>query len=168
MESLFTHLGINWKLLLAQGANFFVLVLLLNYFLYKPLVNLINDRRQRIEQGLKNADDMDRKLSEIDELRKAEIMKGEREALAIIDQANKACQEDRGAILKTAAAEAETVKRKAEELSRRLMIREMEKMEAGAKSLLMNALSTAVQINPMSIDEKLINDAVDVVKSSIK
>ncbi len=166
MESLFTHLGINWKLLVAQGVNFFVLVVLLNQFLYKPLVKLINERRQRIESGLKNADDMDRKLGEIDELRKGEVMKGEKEALFIIDQANKSGQADKAAILKEAEVESEAMKKKTEELGRRLILREMEKLETSAKALLEKALSTAVGMNPESIDQKLISDAIGVVKNS--
>ena len=45
---------------------------------------LINERRQRIESGFKNADDMDRKLGEIDELRKGEVIKGEKRPFILI------------------------------------------------------------------------------------
>ncbi|MBI3633374.1 MAG: hypothetical protein HY226_03730 [Candidatus Vogelbacteria bacterium] len=164
MDSLFTHLGINWQLLLAQGVNFFVLVIALNFFLYKPLLKLLNDRKRRIEEGLRNADAMDKRLTEIDELKRAEILKGEKEALSIIEAANKAGQANRVEILKTAEADAESVKKKAEELSRRLVFREMEKLEANAKILLEGALASAVMMNPDTIDQKLINDAVTLVK----
>lgn len=164
MDSLFTHLGINWQLLLAQGVNFFVLVIALNFFLYKPLLKLLNDRKRRIEEGLRNADAMDKRLTEIDELKRAEILKGEKEALSIIEAVNKAGQANRVEILKTAEADAESVKKKAEELSRRLVFREMEKLEANAKILLEGALASAVMMNPDTIDQKLINDAVTLVK----
>ena len=166
MESLFLHLGINWKLLIAQGANFFILALVLNYFLYNPLVELMKNRRRRIEEGLENAKDVERRLAEIEALKKEEILKGEREALAIIEEANKSGQGVRSNLLRTAEGEAEAIKKKAEDLSKRLVLREMEKMEANAKSLLEQALSTAVSMNPESIDKKLIEDAVGVIKNA--
>lgn len=143
-----------------------ILVILLNYFLYKPLVELMNNRRRKIEEGLKNAKDIERRLGEIDALKKEEILKGEREALVIIEEANKSGQIVRGEILKSAQEESEMIKNKAEDLSRRLVLREMEKMEIDAKGLLEMALSRAVEINPESIDKKLVTDAIGVMKNA--
>ncbi|OGZ08467.1 MAG: ATP synthase F0 subunit B [Candidatus Lloydbacteria bacterium RIFCSPHIGHO2_02_FULL_50_13] len=48
--------GVNWKLLLIQGLNFGLLLLVLYKFLYKPLFALIDKRQQAIEKGLKDAE----------------------------------------------------------------------------------------------------------------
>ncbi|OGZ07821.1 MAG: ATP synthase F0 subunit B [Candidatus Lloydbacteria bacterium RIFCSPHIGHO2_02_FULL_54_17] len=49
--------GVNWKLLLIQGLNFGLLLLILYKFLYKPLFALIDKRQQVIEKGLKDAEE---------------------------------------------------------------------------------------------------------------
>lgn len=164
MESLFTHLGINWKLLIAQGVNFFALVILLNYLLYKPLVRLINDRRRKIEEGLKNAKDAEVRLSEIDDLRKEEVRKGERTALEIIELANKEGRASREIARKEAEVEAKLMKKKTEDLGRRLIQREMDNLEKNSREIVKKAIFASVGINPGKIDEKLVDDAVTAIK----
>ena len=56
MESLLTTFGINWKLLLAQGINFGILLTVLWYFLYRPLSQMIAARAAKIADGVKAAD----------------------------------------------------------------------------------------------------------------
>lgn len=48
--------GVNWKLLLIQGLNFGLLLLILYRFLYKPLFALLDKRQLAIEKGLKDAE----------------------------------------------------------------------------------------------------------------
>ncbi|MCW5860342.1 MAG: hypothetical protein KIS63_18770, partial [Caldilineales bacterium] len=50
------QLGINGPFLLAQIINFVVLFLLLRRFLFPPLVKMLDQRRQRIAEGLAAAD----------------------------------------------------------------------------------------------------------------
>ncbi len=49
-------LGINLPQLIAQVANFFVLLLILRFTLYKPVLRLLDERRQRIAEGLNAAE----------------------------------------------------------------------------------------------------------------
>lgn len=164
MESLLTNLGINWRLLIAQGVNFLLLVILLTYFLYKPLVKLLNERRVRIEGGLRDADLAEKKLGEIEVLKKEEILKGERAALVIIENANKDGQINRANIIKRAEEDAAEVKAKTEDLGRRLIQRELNNLENNAKDLIEKAIFASVELHPEDIDEKLVTDAVGIIK----
>jgi F-type H+-transporting ATPase subunit b len=56
MGEAFEALGINGPQLLAQIANFFVLLVLLRFTLYKPILGMLDDRKARIEEGLGAAD----------------------------------------------------------------------------------------------------------------
>lgn len=47
---------INWFTLIAQIINFLILVWLLKKFLYKPILNAVNDREQKIIDKIKNAE----------------------------------------------------------------------------------------------------------------
>ena len=51
-----SSLGINGPFLLAQIVNFFVLLFLLQRFLFKPLVKMLDSRKQRIAEGLQAAE----------------------------------------------------------------------------------------------------------------
>lgn len=56
MEQLIHTFGIDWKVLLVQIANFSILLGILWYFLYHPLVNLIESRRAQIIKGVADAE----------------------------------------------------------------------------------------------------------------
>ncbi len=51
-----SSLGINGPFLLAQIFNFFVLFILLRRFLFKPMTNMLESRKQRIADGLQAAE----------------------------------------------------------------------------------------------------------------
>lgn len=48
-------LGIDWKLFVAQGIAFLILVAILGKFVYPTLMKSIDDRREAIEAGIKEA-----------------------------------------------------------------------------------------------------------------
>ncbi|MEK7118534.1 MAG: F0F1 ATP synthase subunit B [Patescibacteria group bacterium] len=64
MEALLAF-GVNWKLLVIQGVNFGLLLLVLYRFLYKPLFALLDKRQHAIEKGLKDAEDVAREKENI-------------------------------------------------------------------------------------------------------
>src|SRR3989344_5513235 len=84
MRQLLEQLGIDWHLLLSQGVNFFLLLIILRFFVYKPLLKLLHDRRARIEEGLTKADEADRRLREVDVLGMGKIKEAETQALGIL------------------------------------------------------------------------------------
>ena len=47
---------INWFTVIAQILNFLILVWLLKRFLYKPILNAIDEREKKIASQLKDAD----------------------------------------------------------------------------------------------------------------
>jgi len=55
MADLLQSFGVDWRLLIIQAVNFGVLLVALTYFLYKPVLNMLDERRKKIEQGVKDA-----------------------------------------------------------------------------------------------------------------
>lgn len=49
-------MNINWFTVIAQALNFLILVWLLKKFLYKPILNAVNEREKKITDELKDAD----------------------------------------------------------------------------------------------------------------
>lgn len=76
-------LGIDWKLLIAQVVNFLVLLFILHRFAYKPVLKMLDDRSSKIEKGLKDAEDSQKKLREIAQ-KEIEIIRDAREEAQII------------------------------------------------------------------------------------
>ena len=73
MSELFSQLGIDWKLLLAQGVNFVILLVVLTKFVYKPLMKMVEARRQKIELGIRGGE-MAEKIIKTAEEEKAGII----------------------------------------------------------------------------------------------
>ena len=64
MSELFATFGVNWKLLLAQAVNFGLLLTVLTYFLYKPVLKIIDERREKVAEGVRKAEAATRRLQE--------------------------------------------------------------------------------------------------------
>jgi F-type H+-transporting ATPase subunit b len=86
---LLSKLGIDWRLLIAQIINFLILLLILYKFLYKPILHLLESRKEKIERGLQDAIKLEEELAKTKEIRKQELEKTKKEALQIIEQAQK-------------------------------------------------------------------------------
>lgn len=84
---LLSNLGINAKLVLAQIVNFFILFYVLKKFAYGPILKILEQRSDRIEKGLKDAEKSSKKLKEIEEQEKKVITVAKKEAQRIITAA---------------------------------------------------------------------------------
>jgi len=102
MGDLIHKLGIEWKLLLAQIVNFVILFLVLKKFLYKPLINLMNKRRQKIIDGLEKAKKGEEEFQKIQEMRERELAKIQKEAEVLIQKAKEIGDKKQQEILKEA------------------------------------------------------------------
>src|SRR6266571_9120453 len=79
--------GWNPWLFLSQVISFVIVALLLRRFAYKPILAVLEERRQRIEQGLLNAELIKKQLAEAEQ-RYAEILaKANADAQKMIDEA---------------------------------------------------------------------------------
>ena len=114
MEQLLTAFGINGKLLLAQLINFGVLFVGLSYLLYKPIMKVLDDRKEKIEIGVHAAEEAMVKASRADEEASTVVKGAETEAEGIVAGAREAASSERARIIKEAEARASSVERDAE------------------------------------------------------
>lgn len=106
MSELFETFGVNWKLLFIQAINFGLLLLVLWYFLYRPLLRMIDERREKIAEGVRNAEAAKTALDEAGGKRDAIVGEASREAEGIIATARSRADEKGNELLKSAAARA--------------------------------------------------------------
>jgi len=91
MNSLIEALGLDLRILLAQFINFSILIFVLWRFAYKPIFKLLEERRAKIAQGIKDSEESALKLQEAEEHKKEIIAASRKEANLIIEEAkNKA------------------------------------------------------------------------------
>jgi F-type H+-transporting ATPase subunit b len=104
------ELGINWGLLVAQLVNVAILVWILTQLLYKPILNMLNERTKRIEDSLKDADQVKQQLANARRDYDAEIAKARQEAAGIVAQAQERAKAQEAEIIAQARQEAERIK----------------------------------------------------------
>lgn len=85
--------GVQPVLLGAQIINFLILLLLLNKFLYKPILKVLEQRRQKIAESLKNAEEIEANLAKSEEDRDKKLQKAGQEAKDIIEEARQSATE---------------------------------------------------------------------------
>lgn len=86
MEAL-NALGINLPGLLWHTVNFLVLVYLLNRFLYRPVVRMLDERAARIKESMDRAAAVQAELAGASEEARRQLEAARRESQAIIEQA---------------------------------------------------------------------------------
>jgi F-type H+-transporting ATPase subunit b len=84
---IFAKLGIDWRLLVAQGVNFAILLLLLKRFAYRPMLTFLEERAKRIEQGLDDAKEAKKTLQTMKEQEADMLHKAQAQAKQIIEEA---------------------------------------------------------------------------------
>ena len=134
MEQLLSVFGVDWKLLLVQLVNFGLLLSVLTYFLYKPVLRIIDERQRKIAEGVKTAEEAERTLADA-KVESEDIVGGAaREAEALVAGARssanergveivKAAEARAAATMKEAGARAEEAKRQALKESEREIAR---------------------------------------------
>ena len=100
-------LGFNLPALIAQLINFVLLLIIFRMLLYKPLLNILDQRKRRIEEGIAASDEAKRRLSETEQETAKEMDKARQEGQALIAQAQQAANRLREEETQRARAEAE-------------------------------------------------------------
>jgi F-type H+-transporting ATPase subunit b len=79
--------GFNVWLFLSQCISFAIVAFLLQRFAYKPIINVLEERRQRIKEGLENAERIKRELAEAETRYQEILTNANTEAQRMIEEA---------------------------------------------------------------------------------
>jgi F-type H+-transporting ATPase subunit b len=80
-------LGFNLPALIAQIINFALLLIIFRLILYKPLLRMLDERKQRIQEGLDASDEAKRRLSQTEQEVANELDKARQEGQKFITEA---------------------------------------------------------------------------------
>jgi F-type H+-transporting ATPase subunit b len=87
MEQLIQAFGIDVRLIVIQIINFGILMALLSYFLYKPVLKLLREREERIVQGIKDAEAAAVAKNQAESDKQAVLAAAQSEAVAVAERA---------------------------------------------------------------------------------
>lgn len=105
MEILST-LGINWALLLAQMVNFAIVLFVLSKFVYRPLLQVIDQRREAIRKAAEDVERIAHQKEQMERTRQEMLKKADSEAGVILEHAKTEAEAMRKDILENAQKQA--------------------------------------------------------------
>jgi F-type H+-transporting ATPase subunit b len=130
MQEILHAFGIDWRLISIQIFNFVALVLILWYFLYQPVLKLLNERQKKIEQGVKDAEDAEAALENADAEKTKIVTTAHNEAGDIVERAKKHADEKGSVIVSEAQDKAERIMSDAKDKGEELKTQAKDESEA--------------------------------------
>lgn len=169
MGELLHNFGVDWKLLIAQAINFFVLFAVLWKFAYKPILKVFRMRRESIAQGLQDAEEASQRLTQADRIGEEKIAAARSEALGIVNQAEALGKTRRDEILQEAADKGETILAQAYQRAEEERLKAEEAFYKDAEDLLRKGMEKVLLALPAEArDRELTRRAIGALKTAAK
>ena len=115
LEAITGKFGVTWPTLIAQMVNFCLVAFVLYKFAVKPVAATLDERQQKIADGLQYAEEMKTQLAEAERERAEKIKAAAAEAQRILTESREQSKEMIEQKTQEAAAQAEAIIRKASE-----------------------------------------------------
>ena len=154
---------INYTLV-AQIVNFLILVVVVSWFAYKPIMKIMDERQSKIATDLKNAEDTKIEAQNVKKEYERQLTEARSEAQAIIDKANKTAKEAYDQMLAQAREEQENIFKTAKEQIEREKANALLEVRGEVVSLSMQLASKVIakKIDEQA-DKKIIDDFLDEI-----
>lgn len=128
MGEVLGQLGISGPLLLSQIVNFLILMVLLRLFLYQPVLNMLEKRKERIAQSLQEVERSSNAAAE-----------AEQERAKILEEARREAQEVRAQSARDAERIAQEIRSRAETEATEIRMKSQADAEAQVQTILADA-----------------------------
>jgi len=122
--------GANWPLFISQVISFLIVAFLLHRFAYKPILKVLEARRQEIAQSLANAEQIKKQLADAEASRQKTLADANTQANKLIEEARAVAAKVQEQETQRAIATAEQIIAKAREaaaLDHQRMLQELRK-----------------------------------------
>lgn len=169
MGELFSNLGIDPKLLFSQAVNFFLVLWLLNRFVFKKLLSLLEERRKKIEQGLELRDRAEKEVAQIGNARRRALQEVKKEAEIVLSQTRNLARQKEQELLKAAKERQDAILLRAREQGEKDkedMLREAQE-EIRMRALLLAEQALGRTLTPKD-EERIAKEVVQTLKQYAK
>lgn len=154
--------GINPTSLIAQIVNFLILLFILKKILFKPLMKVLEERKQKIATSLQEAQQIEIELKKVQEKSRELLAQADTKADQIIAEAKAAAQELKNETITETKVEAEKILNR----NQSQLTLEQEKMRAALRSEMMDlVIITTEKIIGKTLSSK---EKEDLTRQSIK
>jgi F-type H+-transporting ATPase subunit b len=119
IEGIAATFGVDWPHLAAQMISFSIVCALLYLLAYRPILRMLETRRQQIAQGLANAEQIEAELARTRAARQDVLRQARQEAATLIDNARAAAARVRAEETQNAVVAAEQIRAKARDAAAR-------------------------------------------------
>ena len=109
MEGLIEGLGINGPVLITQVVTFIILLVILRFVAYKPLMRMLDERSKRVRESMDQAESVKEQSAHAEEEVKKQLVEASREGQERIAKAVKAGEEMKQKAQEDAKQEAEVL-----------------------------------------------------------
>jgi F-type H+-transporting ATPase subunit b len=146
-------LGINLYVLIAQVINLAILFLVLRSLLFKGFLKKMEERKQKIQQGLEEAERAQEKATRAEAIYQERMEQIEREREALIAEAREEAERLRAEMVAQAREDAR-------EEARRIIAQEREEFEAERQQAIADMHSQMVSL-VMTATRKVVEEGID-------
>ena len=129
LEQIARTFGVDWTHLGAQSISFAVMCAVLYKLAYKPILSMLEARRQQIAAGLANAAQIKGELARIEAERQGVLLKAGEQAKQVIEDARQAAAVVRAEATQKATAAADEILARAHEVAQRDRARMVEDLK---------------------------------------
>jgi F-type H+-transporting ATPase subunit b len=136
--------GVNWPHLLAQIVSFCIVCFILYRFAYRPVLKMLEVRRQQIAQGLANAEQIKAELARTEGQRQEVMTQANVQAKNLIEEARGAASRLQEQETQKAIAAAEEIMAKAREAAAQDYARMLAELKREVGRLVVQATATVV------------------------
>lgn len=140
---------INISQIIFQLINFGVVAAALTYFLYKPVLKMLDDRRTKTDEAQKAAEATIREKEEIEVLKKKAKTQAEKDAVKMLEEAREEAKALKSKLTKDVKEEVSTLKTK-----------ELAKVEAERKATLAKMEEEVGKLS-VAVAAKILGEEVD-------
>jgi len=102
-------LGIDGGIFIAQLVNFLLVMLVLWKFAYKPIMKMLDDRSERIEKSMKDAEHVEKRVAALEDERKQVVSEARAEAAKVMELARTDAEAMKTEMVEKAKREVERV-----------------------------------------------------------
>lgn len=144
--------------------NFFVLLAILYKFLYKPVLKVLDSRKEEIANNLSNAEASKKEAEEMFAEYKRQLQEATLKATEIINNANKAAEEAKNQMIAQAREEAAAISERAQQEILREKEKAMKEVRDEIAGLAVLAAGKVLEKSITKEDhDKMINDFISQV-----
>jgi F-type H+-transporting ATPase subunit b len=168
MAELFGKLGIDWKLLIAQVVNLAIVFWVLKRFAYKPILQVLERRSQRIAQSMRDATAVAQERKGLVAEKERMLSEARAESGRITDTARKDAEAYLDRTKQEARADTEKMKTDAKKDIARMKDAIVDETRGDLADLIMLATEKVVRIKLDHVeDRRMIEDVVQKAKEKI-